>query len=62
MYEFHLAGNFYEDNIGNVEIQREAQEEEDGILVETTFKLPSYCKHLTVQTRDKIPYMLTKVS
>jgi hypothetical protein len=49
MYEFHLAGNFYEDNIGKVEIQRESiNDEEDLELAETTFKLPSYCKHLTV--------------
>jgi len=35
MYEFHLAGNFFEDNIGKVEIQRE--EREGYVLVDTTF-------------------------
>lgn len=35
MYEFHLAGNFFEDNIGKVEIQRE--EREGHVLVDTTF-------------------------
>lgn len=37
MYKQYLASNFYEDNIGSVEVVTA-----EGEVIETTFKVPSY--------------------
>lgn len=37
MYKQYLASNFYEDNIGSVEVVTP-----EGEVIETTFKIPSY--------------------
>ena len=65
--EFYLAGNFYEDNIGKVEVLLEPKIDEDGELIDpsitkTTFQVPSFIKHLTQSSRELIPVALTGVS
>ena len=57
LFKFYYADNFYLDNIGKVEIMRD-----DKIIIETTFKIPTFTRHLTKQTRDKIPYIIFGVS
>ena len=53
MYRFFKACMFYEDNIGRVEIRNE-----DGGLIEDTFRIPPYVKLLTEQTRESMPTMI----
>ena len=56
-YKFYCASNFYEDNIGSVEVVTL-----EGGIITTTFQIPPFTKHLTQQSRDLIPYKLNKVS
>jgi hypothetical protein len=42
LFKFYYADNFYLDNIGKVEIMRD-----DGNIIETTFKIPTFTRHLT---------------
>lgn len=67
LFEFYLAGNFYEDNIGKVEVLLEPKTDEDGEqldpqITKTTFQIPSFIRHLTSSSRDLIPVALTGVS
>lgn len=48
MYKFFIAGNFYLDNIGKVEVYLNDQ------IVETMFKFPSYVHLLTEKSRKEI--------
>lgn len=48
MYKFFIAGNFYLDNIGKVEVCLNDQ------IVETTFMFPSYVHLLTEKSRKAI--------
>lgn len=48
MYKFFMAGNFYLDNIGKVEVCLNDQ------IVETTFMFPSYVHLLTEKSRKEI--------
>jgi hypothetical protein len=59
-----LAGNFYDDNITNVEIQVEAIEgrETYSSLSTATFQIPSFIQHLTQESRDQITTALNGVS
>ena len=56
-YKFYIASNFYEDNIGKVEISNV-----EGQIITTTFQIPSFVQHLTGVSRDAIPYLINKVS
>ena len=63
-YEFYLAGNFYDDNITNVEIQLESIDgrETYSSLATATFQIPSFIQHLTQESRDQITTALNGVS
>jgi len=37
LFKFYLASNFYDDNIGRVEVVQQ-----DNTIIETTFKFPSF--------------------
>jgi hypothetical protein len=41
-YKFYCASNFYEDNIGSVEVVTL-----EGGIITTTFQIPPFTKHLT---------------
>ena len=56
-YKFYLASNFYEDNIGQVEINTD-----EDTIISTSFQIPAFVQCLTGVTRDRIPYKLNKVS
>ena len=64
LFEFYLAGNFYEDNIATVEIQLEDVEGKENFssISRATFQVPSFIKHLTQESRDRIPTALNGVS
>lgn len=57
LFKFYLADNFYQDNIGQVEITWD-----NGQLVNTTFSIPSYFHHLTKASRKQIPQIAYNVS
>jgi len=57
LFKFYLASNFYDDNIGKVEIAQL-----DGSITETTFKFPSFAQHLTRITRKSVPQIIFQVS
>lgn len=54
LLKFYLAANFYEDNIGMVELLQS----DEGPMVTDSFQIPSFFKHLTLQTSDSIPFFL----
>lgn len=56
MYKFFIAGNFYLDNIGKVEVYL------NDTIVETMFKFPSYVHLLTDKSRKEIATIRLGVS
>jgi hypothetical protein len=60
LFKFYLATNFYEDNIGTVEIAQRSGSESK--LITASFMIPAYTKHLTDKTRDAIPAQALGVS
>jgi len=56
-FKFYLAGNFFEDNIGTVEVETEEKD-----LIRTSFQMPAFTQCLTQRTRDLIPFSINKVS
>ena len=57
LFKFYYADNFYLDNIGKVEIMRD-----DDQIIETTFKIPTFTRHLTKKTREQICRIIFGVS
>lgn len=57
MYKFFKAGNFYEDNIGNLEVVQA-----DNTIITTLFKYPSYTLLLTERSRGEVPNNIFLVS
>ena len=57
LFKFYKACNFYEDNIGKVEIVQW-----NGKIITTSFKFPSYVQHLTYKTKEEIADLIFKVS
>ena len=57
IYKQYIACNFYEDNIGSVEVVDKKEQ-----VITTMFKIPNFVHCLTDKSRDAIPELLNKVS
>lgn len=53
-YKFYIASNFYEDNIGAVEVVSKPTRGDDGPpeIQQASFQIPSFVQCLTQYTRD----------
>jgi len=57
LFKFYKASNFYEDNIGWVEVQNQ-----EGQIILTSFPIPNFTQHLPFESREMVPYLVNKVS
>lgn len=57
LFKFYMASNFYDDNIGRIELV-----DKDDNIVHESFQIPEYIQHLTPETREKVPYYCNQVS